>query len=301
MPTESDTKRIPYLRVWVDDIKGSCIDFSAAQFGAHMRMLLVAWERGHVPTDERVLKRIVGEIDWTDMPMVLARWRRTELDGVGEVYINARLERERERMIQDAERKRASGKRGAERRWNSRHMTEPCRNDGGKDDGEHGETMPFPNSHIPILLDSQSPENPNAVVGPKARRRATATITWDFESGFAGIPESDLTEWADAYGKIDVPEQVKQAHQHLRVHTEKRYKNYRRYLGDWMARAQRYAEERIAKAEAAEAARARGPVRDESHIPEDVHPDDKRLFFTPDGKPRTPPIWRRKDGSCSIE
>jgi hypothetical protein len=133
----------------------------------------------------------------------------------------------------------------------------------------------------------------------KKRKRQIAAVTWHPDSGFAGVAESDLAQWADAYDKIDVAEQVKWAHQHLRVHTEKRYKNYRRYLGDWMARAQKYALERIAKAEAAEAARARGPVRDESHIPEDVHPDDRRLFFTPDGKPRTPGIWHRKDGSWS--
>jgi uncharacterized protein YdaU (DUF1376 family) len=277
MQPNAESRRIPYLRVWVDDIKGSCIDFSAAQFGAHMRMLLVAWERGHVPTDERVLKRIVGEIDWDDMPMVLARWRRVQVDGAGEVYMNARLERERERMIQDAERKRASGKLGAEKRWNSRRMAEPCRSDGGHNDGQNGETMPFPNAQIPKLPNSGIPESPESAVETKARKRARPAdaLVWS-PSGFVGITDEDRAAWSVAYPDVPIDREIVAAHQHIAGHTEKQtIRKWRRFLVDWLARSQRWKDE--AKAKGAAAPRRHEP--DRSHIPEDCAPGQDHLFW----------------------
>ena len=252
--------------------------------GLYIDLLCMQWAGRRLPAAYPDLSAMMPT-----MTEAVYRELLQHFDAVDGWLVNRRLEDERH----DAERRSDNGQRGAAAKWggNAAAMQEQCSTNAGAMQEQ---------CHIDTETDTEAEaDTETETEGEKKRKRQIAAVTWHPDSGFAGVAESDLAQWADAYDKIDVAEQVKWAHQHLRVHTEKRYRNYRRYLGDWMARAQKYALERIAKAEAAEAARARGPVRDESHIPEDVHPDDRRLFFTPDGKPRMPGIWHRKDGSWS--
>ena len=72
----SDEPRNPYMRLWINDARSSCQIMSAAQFGAHMRMLMHGWERGHVPADDRLLRRIVGDIDWAEIASRLRKLQK---------------------------------------------------------------------------------------------------------------------------------------------------------------------------------------------------------------------------------
>ena len=286
MGDESEGNRRPYMRLWIDDVRGSCMDMSAAQFGAHMRMLMHAWERGSVPADERRLRRIVGEIDWADMPDVVERWTQRD-DGS---LVHARLERERQRMAEEHDRKARAGRSGGQARVKQNASRSQA-------DGQAEHQAETKHSHTPILPYSHTPRHPHSDLCSDATERARTIdpLSWSVDGAWAGITDKDRTDWAVAYPAVNVDQEMAKAHQWLLARPAKqRKKRWRAFLTGWLSRTQ-------------ENGGSRGPSpirqyqRDESHIPEDVHPDDKRLFWTPDGKPRTPPIWRRKDGSWSIE
>lgn len=264
--------------------------------GLYIDMLCMQWAGRRLPA-------AYGDLSMMMPAMTELAYRELlqHFDAVDGWLVNRRLEDERN----DAERRSDNGQRGAAAKWSGGSGNAPS--DAAAMRTGMLEHMPH---HMQEHMQEQCHTDTEAEADTeaeeeeeeqKSRKRATAAVQWDSQSGFTGVTDIDRSEWAEAYGDIDVDEEILRAHQHLKTNTEKRYRNYRRYLGNWMARAQRYVEERIARAQAAEEARSRPAKRDESHIPDDVHPDDKRLFFTPEGKPRTPLIWRRKDGSCSIE
>jgi uncharacterized protein YdaU (DUF1376 family) len=292
--TDFDGSRRPYMRLWINDIKGSTADWTCAQFGAHMRMLMAAWERGHVPSDEKALRRICRDINWDEMPEVLERWRKVTMDGVGEVYINQRLERERERMMKDHRAKVENGRKGGQAKAKQTPSKQPSK------DVANGvaSNLALPYSHTPILPDSQFPDDqtPNSqVVGVAPRkRRAPDPLVWDLAQGFIGYTPDDVERWRKAYPLVDIEGDILRCAEHLRSRPDKwNTKNWRKRLVAWFARSEGYAKEAQAKAKA-------GRQRDESHIPDDVHPDDRRLFFSPEGKPRMPAIWRKKNGDWCI-
>ena len=69
----SERKSHPYLRVWVADIVQSCQEMTPRQFGAHMRMLLHAWDRGSCSADPGKLAAITGPVPADEMLDVLDR------------------------------------------------------------------------------------------------------------------------------------------------------------------------------------------------------------------------------------
>lgn len=273
---DTETARRPYMRLWIDDIRGSCADMSAAQFGAHMRLLMHAWERGSIPTDQRRIMRIVGEIETNELPAVLERWQDT---GQG-TYVNPRQERERQRLTKHTSTRADAGRRGANERWNGKPIANGIANGWQTDSKEDGKNMAFPYSHIPILPNTQNPTIPVCDDARSAPR-----VDWSKADGFTGITDDERTEWSEVYG-VDVDLELRAAHQWLVSNPARaRKRNWRKFLTNWLARA------------AAPRAGTKGR-RDESHIPDDCHPDDRRLWFMPDGRtPRMPLTYRRKDGT----
>jgi uncharacterized protein YdaU (DUF1376 family) len=130
---------------------------------------------------------------------------------------------------------------------------------------------------------------------PKRRkRRAPDPLRWSMSDGFTGYTDEDLERWRKAYPLVDIKPDIGRCAEHVRsVPSKQATRNWRKMLVGWFARSQRWAVEAQAKAKA-------GRQRDESHIPDDVHPDDRRLFFSPEGKPREPAIWRKKNGEWCI-
>ena len=287
MGDESEGNRRPYMRLWIDDVRGSCMDMSAAQFGAHMRMLMHAWERGSVPADERRLRRIVGEVDWADMADVIDRWSRRD-DGT---LVHARLERERQRMADEHDRKARAGRSGGQ----ARGKQNPSRSQAEHQADGQAETK---HSHTPILPDSHTPKHPHSddvCSDATERARTVDPIRWSVDVGWTGITDKDRSDWAVAYPAVRIDQETAKAHQWLLARPAKqRKKRWRAFLTGWLSRTQESGGSRGGHPPAL-------PVRDESHIPEDVHPDDRRMFWTPDGKPKMPAVWHRKDGTWNID
>ncbi len=300
--TDFDGSRRPYMRLWINDIKGSTADWTCAQFGAHMRLLMAAWERGHVPSNEKALRRICRDMDWDEMPEVLERWRKVTIDGVGEVYINARLERERERMMKDRSAKAENGRKGGLAKAKQTSSKE-----GGKDLANGvANDMALPYSHTPILPDSQSPDDQipqSQVVGdaPRKARRPADPLRWDFDEGFVGITDEERERWSEAYPLLDVPSEILRASEHVRSNPDKqRMKRWRKFLIDWLTRGNGWAERDAKRAEAApgtSAPRQRPPEQFRPfNAPEDCDPSEYHRFRTPDGRPCSPSIYLTKGG-----
>lgn len=55
---------------------------------------------------------------------------------------------------------------------------------------------------------------------------------------FTGIDEGDRLEWQEIYPAISVPDQLDRAAYWLRTNPERRKRNYRRFLNNWLAKAQ---------------------------------------------------------------
>jgi len=96
-----------YLKDWVMDTKG----FTHEDKGVLLDLLCVAWERGGVPLDPAVLRRLTGctKSAWArSWPMVQQHW--VERDGV---LIYPKLEASRDNL----ERRSKAGQAGAAARW----------------------------------------------------------------------------------------------------------------------------------------------------------------------------------------
>ncbi len=278
----SDEPRNPYMRLWINDARSSCQIMSAAQFGAHMRMLMHGWERGHVPADDRLLRRIVGDIDWAEMPEVLDRWQQVTLDDGTEVFINPRQERERERVIKEGNRRRESGRKGAERRWGSKDDGNDDGNGHGNDDGEN---MAFPNAQT---LTSQMPVSQTPVLSsdgdkaPSKRRKKRITddpLRWTEPDGWIGVTDEDHAKWAELYPAVDSRYELKRLDRWLRDNPTKAHKSHwRRWVNKLFGIKQdKGGSSGAGRVEPNAAPRRHEP--DRSHIPEDCAPGQDHLFW----------------------
>ena len=290
---ETDETRRPYMRLWIDDVRGSCQDMSAAQFGAHMRMLMHAWERGGVPVEERKLRRIVGDIDWVEMDDVILRWQTD-----GECYRNARLERERERMIEQSERRAKAGKSGAQaKRKQTSSNGEANDEQTPSNDEANGQQ-----SHTPILPYSQTPISPNSQTPlhssdgrrapSKRRRKADDPFGWNESEGWVGITDDDHAKWLELFPAVDSRIELKRLDQWLRDNPTKAHKSHWRR---WVNKLFGIKQDKGGTRGGDSPPQAQGTGRHGPHIPPDCHPDDYELFW--DGNfPNVPTLYKRLDG-----
>ena len=264
----SERKSHPYLRVWVADIVQSCQEMTPRQFGAHVRMLLHAWDRGYCSADPAKLGAVTGPVPADEMLDVLDRWQRTTIQGVrGEVLVNARLERERTIMVEQANARSAAGRRANEIRWGS--QSDPSR-------------IPIGSQTDPTLdTRLQTPDSRGQTQdteGCTARKRAVPTdsIMWSPSDGWQGITDKDRADWAVAYPAVAVDRELAVADQWLKANPEKaRKKKWRAFLARWFGRTQERGGNGGGKVEPNTAPRQ----RDRSHIPEDCAPSAEHLFW----------------------
>ena len=278
--TNSDRKSHPYLRVWVADIVQSCQEMTPRQFGAHVRMLLHAWDRGYCPADPVKLRAITGEVPEDEMLDVLDRWQRTDIAGVrGQAYVNHRLERERQVMIEQAASRSAAGRRANEVRWGS--QTDPSRI-------RHGsQTDPTLDSRLQTL-DARDETADKTECSERAGRSKPVPITWDPESRWKGITDADRADWAETYPAVDIDAEMRKATQWLLANPRRaRKSNWRKFIVDWFSRSQD-------RGGSVRSVKARERPR---HIPEDCIESEWSLWFMPDGRtPRNIPIYTTVDG-----
>jgi uncharacterized protein YdaU (DUF1376 family) len=301
--TDFDGSRRPYMRLWINDIKGSTADWSCAQFGAHMRLLMAAWERGHVPSNEKALRRICRDMDWDEMPEVLERWRKVTIDGVGEVYINARLERERERMMKDRSAKAENGRKGGlakAKQTSSKEDGKDLANDVAND-------LALPYSHTPILPDSQSPDDQTpihssdtCVARSKRRAKPADPLSWNPDEEWVGITDADRADWAEAFPAVDIDAKLKGLTLWLRATPKKAKKSRWRAwllgrLREEQDRGGSASKPQVSRNQAADKPQTREQYRP-FNAPEDCDPSEYHRFRTPDGRPCSPSIYLTKGG-----
>ena len=283
---EQETPRWPYMRLWIDDIRGSCQDMSAAQFGAHMRMLMHSWERGSVSANERKLRRIVGEIDWDEMADVIERWDV----GADGTMTHPRLERERAKMVQEHERKARAGKAGGQARAkqnSSRTVSEDVTDDAAQIKQSH---IPIPHIPIPHIPNNPTPQlssiRSDECFAPskRTRTRPQDPLSWSEETGWVGITDADHAKWQELFPAVKVEYELKRLDQWLRDFPAKAKKRFwRRWLNKLFAVKQDEGGTR------GHGNRGSAPQRTRVHIAADAHPDYEHEWFMPNGfTPRYP-------------
>ncbi|MGV3485385.1 MAG: DUF1376 domain-containing protein [Planctomycetaceae bacterium] len=105
-------KAPPSFNLYPGDLIKSCVDMSAAEFGAYMRLLCYQWEHGAIPGQTDKLARICG----MDRAEFLIAWssikdRFTDLDG-GNLKVQSRLSQQRQKDIEVWEARRIGGRKG---------------------------------------------------------------------------------------------------------------------------------------------------------------------------------------------
>jgi len=73
----------------------------------------------------------------------------------------------------------------------------------------------------------------------RTRSTATASISWDLDSGWQGITDADRGEWRDAYPAADIGQELAKATAWLKANpTRAKRKNWRKFLVSWLSRCQ---------------------------------------------------------------
>ena len=80
---------------------------------------------------------------------------------------------------------------------------------------------------------------PTSVPQKRTRSTATASISWDFDSGWQGITDADRGEWREAYPAADIGQELAKANAWLKANpTKAKRKNWRKFLVSWLSRCQ---------------------------------------------------------------
>ena len=80
---------------------------------------------------------------------------------------------------------------------------------------------------------------PTSKPAKPVRSTATASISWDFDSGWQGITDADRGEWREAYPAADIGQELAKATAWLKANpTKAKRKNWRKFLVSWLSRCQ---------------------------------------------------------------
>lgn len=246
--------------------------------GLYIDMLCMQWAGRRLPAD-------VAELSIM-LPAMTERTYRELLqhfvieDGW---LVNGRLERER----QDAEGRSENGRAAARRK----HDSECARSAAAvpPHSGRSAGAVP-PQCHQDTEADTNT-ETEEEAEGSTARKRAVPidSIQWSPIDGWQGITDRDRADWAIAYPAVGVDQELAKSDQWLRANPEKaRKKKWRAFLTRWFDRTQERGGSGGGKVGRSH---QRAP-----HIATDCHPDDYGSWYTTDGRPRNPMIYRTLDG-----
>ena len=246
--------------------------------GLYIDMLCMQWAGRRLPAD-------VAELSIM-LPAMTERTYRELLqhfvieDGW---LVNGRLERERE----DAEGRSENGRAAARRK----HDSECARSAAAvpPHSGRSAAAVP-PQCHQDTEAEADT-ETEEEAEGSTARKRAvpTESIKWSPIDGWQGITDRDRADWAIAYPAVGVEQELAKSDQWLRANPEKaRKKKWRAFLTRWFDRTQERGGSGGGKVGRSH---QRAP-----HIATDCHPDDYGSWYTTDGRPRNPMIYRTLDG-----
>ena len=243
--------------------------------GVYMEALSLQFHGERLDAGYDAWQELFPGLDQADYWQVVKHFEE-RTDEAGAYLVNRRLEAEMQASKVKSDKARANAKR----------MHSGRRADAKRTHSERS-AIRGEERRVDEIREEQSDLCSDATV----RARTTDALSWSVDGGWTGITDKDRADWAVAYPAVNIDQDLAKAHQWLLARPAKqRKKRWRAFLTNWMSGTQERGGSRGGF-------QPRGPVRDESHLPEDVHPDDRGLFWTPDGKPRRPPVWRRMDGT----
>jgi len=102
----------PAFQFYAADFLASTADMSCAEVGAYLRLLLFQWERGGIPDEPRVIRRVISSTPSSATTLWRSLKGRFSYNEKDQCWKNARLERVRAEQTEFA----ALGRRGGESR-----------------------------------------------------------------------------------------------------------------------------------------------------------------------------------------
>jgi uncharacterized protein YdaU (DUF1376 family) len=113
MNEDKKTRKAPAFQFYADDFLAGTADMSAEEVGGYIRLLCHQWSKGGIPSDEDRSARIAGLMGSPSIRYVLAKFTLCD----GDTLKNVRLEQIRQEQADYKLKQAASGKTGAQKRW----------------------------------------------------------------------------------------------------------------------------------------------------------------------------------------
>ena len=272
-------QRLNWVKWYFTDWMLGVRRMSWAARGIYMEALSLQFHGERIDAGYGAWQELFPGITEADYQQVVRHFEQRD-DDAGTYLVNRRLEAEMQASKVKSDKARANAKRmHSGRRANAKRT--------------HSERSAIRGEERRV--DEIREEQSGVCSDATERARTVDPIRWSVDVGWTGITDKDRSDWAVAYPAVRIDQEMAKAHQWLLARPAKqRKKRWRAFLTGWLSRTQESGGSRGGHPPAL-------PVRDESHIPEDVHPDDRRLFWTPDGKPKMPAVWHRKDGTWNID
>ncbi len=268
-------QRLNWVKWYFTDWMLGVRRMSWAARGVYMEALSLQFHGERLDAGYEAWQELFAGITEADYQQVVRHFEQRS-DDAGTYLVNRRLEAEMQASKVKSDKARANAKRmHSGRRANAKRT--------------HSERSAIRGEERRV---DEIREDENGLCSDATvRARTIDALSWSVDGGWTGITDKDRSDWGEAYPAVNVGQEMAKAHQWLLARPAKqRKKRWRAFLTGWLSRTQ---ENGGSRGQAGPAQQR----RDRSHMPADVHPDDEFLFWTPDGKPRMPPVWRRKDGS----
>jgi hypothetical protein len=263
--------QMPWFKFHPADWLIGTAGMSRSAKGLYIDCLCLQWHGKRLPVQFDRFARLFPGCSKEDFDEVSSHFAIVEADGV-QWFRNERLYAEEE-MARD---RQQVGRIAAGYRWhgegNADAVREQCTDDAN------------------AMLEQCGPNAIEEVRVRSRSKRRRDTLSWMSDAGWVGVSDADVATWTKVYG-VDVEHEMAKAHQWLLSNPHKANRiRWRKFLTGWLSRAGQV----VTKWPS-------GFRRDESHIPADCHPDDRRLWFMSDGRtPRTPLTYRRVDGTVAV-
>jgi uncharacterized protein YdaU (DUF1376 family) len=178
MNEDKKTRKAPAFQFYADDFLAGTADMSAEEVGGYIRLLCHQWSKGGIPSDEDRSARIAGLMGSPSIRYVLAKFTLCD----GDTLKNVRLEQIRQEQADYKLKQAASGKTGAQKRW-----------DKPKCDGNpNGVAIATPMA-TPMANEWRSDSSPSPTPTPKKKDTAAPKSPWDVGFGVE-LPNSFQTE-----------------------------------------------------------------------------------------------------------
>jgi uncharacterized protein YdaU (DUF1376 family) len=238
----SDERVDIYMPLYVRDFLTATIGWTASERGHYLTLLMLQWDREGLPADIDALGRL--------SPGVAEVWGMLQdkfpLEPDGQRR-NPRLEEHRGRAVELRRKRSDAGKAAAAARLGSINRSsnvDQTFNDRSSIVNHPPSPSPSPSpSGISSREEIIQPAAPVVATSdsPKRRKRSQHhnAVSWDCESGWAGITEADRKTWAEGFPAVVLDVELIRASEWLKANPTRAHKsNWRRFVVSWLTRSQ---------------------------------------------------------------